>query len=95
LKSSTKSSGLRSAGHWRGSRAREHDEAAAHHAAQERSLLISFMRRRGDRITTSASAKGRPPCSAKYEEPKLDEAVDEALRDFIARRERELPNSVN
>ena len=30
-----------------------------------------------------------------YEEPKLDEAVDEALRDFIARRERELPNSVN
>jgi trimethylamine--corrinoid protein Co-methyltransferase len=32
---------------------------------------------------------------ANYEEPKLDEAVDEALRDFIARRERELPNSVN
>jgi trimethylamine--corrinoid protein Co-methyltransferase len=32
---------------------------------------------------------------AAYEEPKLDEAVDEALRDFIARRERELPNSVN
>jgi trimethylamine--corrinoid protein Co-methyltransferase len=32
---------------------------------------------------------------ANYEEPKLDEAVDEALRDFITRRERELPNSVN
>ena len=32
---------------------------------------------------------------ASYEEPKLDEAVDEALRDFIARRESELPNSVN
>jgi trimethylamine--corrinoid protein Co-methyltransferase len=30
-----------------------------------------------------------------YEEPKLDEAVDEALKDFIARRERELPNSVS
>ena len=32
---------------------------------------------------------------SQYEEPKLDVAVDEALRDFIARRERELPNSVN
>ena len=30
-----------------------------------------------------------------YEEPKLDPAVDEALRDFIARRERELPSSVS
>ncbi|MCI5075080.1 trimethylamine methyltransferase family protein [Oricola sp.] len=26
-----------------------------------------------------------------YEEPKLDDAVDEALRDYIARREREIP----
>jgi trimethylamine--corrinoid protein Co-methyltransferase len=26
-----------------------------------------------------------------YEEPKLDEAIDEALRDYIARREREIP----
>ncbi len=26
-----------------------------------------------------------------YEEPKLDESVDEALRDYIARREREIP----
>ena len=32
---------------------------------------------------------------AQYEEPKLDEAVDEALRDFIARRERELPMGVS
>jgi trimethylamine--corrinoid protein Co-methyltransferase len=30
-----------------------------------------------------------------YEEPKLDEAVDETLRDFIARREQELPNNVS
>jgi trimethylamine--corrinoid protein Co-methyltransferase len=30
-----------------------------------------------------------------YEEPKLDPTVDEALRDFIARRERELPSSVS
>ncbi len=28
---------------------------------------------------------------ADYEEPKLDEAKDEALRDYIARREREIP----
>ena len=27
----------------------------------------------------------------EYEEPKLDEGVDEALRDYIARREREIP----
>lgn len=42
--------------------------------------------------------RGREKASAmlaQYEEPKLDEAVDEALRDFIARRESELPNSVN
>ena len=30
-----------------------------------------------------------------YEEPKLDEAVAEGLQDFIARREEQLPNSVN
>jgi len=28
---------------------------------------------------------------AAYEEPRLDEAIDEALRDFIARREGEIP----
>ena len=32
---------------------------------------------------------------AAYEEPSLDPAVDEALRDFIARRESELPDLVN
>ena len=26
-----------------------------------------------------------------YEEPKLNVAIDEALRDYIARREREIP----
>jgi len=31
----------------------------------------------------------------QYEEPKLDEAVDEALRDFIGRRESELPMGVS
>ncbi|MCA8834835.1 MAG: trimethylamine methyltransferase family protein, partial [Proteobacteria bacterium] len=28
---------------------------------------------------------------AEYQEPKLDKAVDEALLDYIARREREIP----
>ncbi len=28
---------------------------------------------------------------AEYEEPKLDPGEDEALRDYIARREREIP----
>ena len=32
---------------------------------------------------------------AGYEEPALDEAIDEGLRDFIARRERELPDTVS
>jgi trimethylamine--corrinoid protein Co-methyltransferase len=32
---------------------------------------------------------------ASYQPPAMDEAVVEGLRDFIARRERELPNSVN
>jgi len=31
---------------------------------------------------------------ARYEEPALDEGVDEALRDFIRRREAELPEGV-
>jgi trimethylamine--corrinoid protein Co-methyltransferase len=41
-------------------------------------------------ITGRALAEARSMLAA-YEEPKLDEAVDEALRDFIARREREIP----
>ncbi|HUE46135.1 MAG TPA: trimethylamine methyltransferase family protein [Aestuariivirgaceae bacterium] len=43
-------------------------------------------------------ARGRDKAKAmlaSYEEPRLDEAVDEALRDFIARRERELPAQVS
>ena len=30
-----------------------------------------------------------------YEEPKLDEGIAEGLKDFIARREVELPNTVS
>lgn len=41
-------------------------------------------------ITERALARARALLDA-YEEPKLDEAVDEALRDYIARREREIP----
>jgi trimethylamine--corrinoid protein Co-methyltransferase len=32
---------------------------------------------------------------AQYEAPKMDEAVAEAIDDFVARRERELPDGVN
>ena len=46
----------------------------------------------GSKDTTSrALAKRRRKCCAEYEEPKLDPAKDEALRDYIARREREIP----
>lgn len=44
-----------------------------------------------------ANARGLRAARAaleRYQEPALDPAVDEALRDFIARRERELPDSV-
>jgi trimethylamine---corrinoid protein Co-methyltransferase len=41
-------------------------------------------------IIARALAEARAMLAA-YEEPKLDEGVDEALRDFIARREREIP----
>ena len=41
-------------------------------------------------ITERALARARELLAA-YEEPKLDEGVDEALRDYIARREREIP----
>ena len=30
-----------------------------------------------------------------YEEPKLDEGIAEGLRDFIARREEQLPDTVS
>ncbi len=41
-------------------------------------------------ITERALRKAKDLLAA-YEEPKLDEARDEALRDYIARREREIP----
>jgi len=41
-------------------------------------------------ITERALKEARALLDA-YEEPKLDDSVDEALRDFIARREREIP----
>jgi trimethylamine--corrinoid protein Co-methyltransferase len=41
-------------------------------------------------ITERALRKARAML-AEYEAPKLDAAVDEALRDYIARREREIP----
>jgi trimethylamine--corrinoid protein Co-methyltransferase len=40
--------------------------------------------------TTRALIEARKILEA-YQEPKLDEAIDEALRDYIARREREIP----
>ncbi|MEM1163788.1 MAG: trimethylamine methyltransferase family protein, partial [Pseudomonadota bacterium] len=41
-------------------------------------------------ITERALRQARALLS-DYEEPKLDEGIDEALRDYIARREREIP----
>jgi trimethylamine--corrinoid protein Co-methyltransferase len=45
----------------------------------------------GSRETTERALLEARAMLAAYEEPKLDEAVDEALRDFVARREREIP----
>jgi trimethylamine--corrinoid protein Co-methyltransferase len=45
----------------------------------------------GSRETTERALAEARAMLAAYEEPKLDAAVDEALRDFIARREREIP----
>ncbi len=44
----------------------------------------------GVEITERALTRARAMLN-EYEEPKLDVAVDEALRDYIARREREIP----
>ena len=44
----------------------------------------------GVEITGRALAKAQALLEA-YEEPKLDPATDEALRDYIARREHEIP----
>ena len=43
-------------------------------------------------ITARALARARKMLG-EYEEPRLDPAVDDALRDYIARREREIPAS--
>jgi trimethylamine--corrinoid protein Co-methyltransferase len=43
-------------------------------------------------ITQRALREARALLAA-YEEPKLDVAIDEALRDFIDRREREIPSA--
>lgn len=49
------------------------------------------------RWTPTCAAKGARALLEEYVEPKLDAGVDEALRDFIARREREIPpaNALN
>jgi trimethylamine--corrinoid protein Co-methyltransferase len=45
----------------------------------------------GSKDTTERALIEAREVLAAYEEPKLDEGIDEALRDFIARREREIP----
>ena len=45
----------------------------------------------GSKDTTARALETARRMLADYEEPKLDPAKDEELRDFIARREREIP----
>ena len=45
----------------------------------------------GSTETTGRALEQAKAMLADYEEPRLDAGVDEALRDFIARREREIP----
>lgn len=45
----------------------------------------------GSQDITERALKEARALLNSYEEPKLDEAVDEALRDYIDRREREIP----
>ncbi|MEM7406909.1 MAG: trimethylamine methyltransferase family protein [Pseudomonadota bacterium] len=45
----------------------------------------------GSKDVTARALEHARRLLADYEEPRLDAAVDEALRDFIARREREIP----
>ena len=45
----------------------------------------------GSRETTARALAEARAMLAAYEEPKLDPGVDEALRDYVARREREIP----
>ena len=45
----------------------------------------------GSKDATTRALEAAKASLAAYEEPKLDESVDEALLDYIARREREIP----
>ncbi len=45
----------------------------------------------GSKDTTARALERARMLLGEYEEPKLDPAADEALRDYIARREREIP----
>jgi trimethylamine--corrinoid protein Co-methyltransferase len=56
----------------------------------DNSSVEQWMAEGSREITERALAEARAMLAA-YEEPKLDPGVDEALRDFIARREREIP----
>lgn len=46
----------------------------------------------GSKDTTQRALEKARQVLEQYQEPPLDEAKDEALRDFIARREREIPS---
>lgn len=45
----------------------------------------------GSKDATARALEAARGALAAYEEPALDEDIDEALRDYIARREREIP----
>ncbi len=45
----------------------------------------------GSKDTTARALEKAHKMLKEYEEPALDPAMDEALRDYIARREREIP----
>lgn len=49
----------------------------------------------GAKNTTTRALEYARKALAEYERPALDEAIDEELRDFIARREREIPGEVS
>lgn len=48
----------------------------------------------GSQEITERALKHARKLLGEYEEPKLDAGIDEALRDFIARREREIPSHI-
>ena len=74
----------------------EHFESRLLHALDHGLQLVRAMEgRRAQRTTTRAAARRRRNMLADYEEPKLDEGIAEGLKDFIARRESELPNTVS